>query len=349
MPLAVPGALRGLAGARLGRIGSMTILRRTLAALIACLGTGALLGVSVQSPTSAGAVDEPCTGHGPIPASALAGGVSLGCSLVGRTVYDGHVAVVVPPAGVSVAGDGYGTHGEVVGLQVSNTGTGVVATAGAPSRPSGAVAARTARAADPAACKDRTFHLEGHTWKTSLRYGINLGKAPARLGGKTLVRQIKAANANMRTGRNTCGRSTLGTPASRYAGRTHTAPNIKPGRTSITCGGFNTTNVVGFGNLPGDLLGWTCFWWDGTGRMAAADIMLDSGSRLVTRIPAGCTNKWDLEGTVTHEFGHAYGMGHAGSGHSNLTMSHAERPCSTYGRTLGLGDWLGMKKMYGTR
>jgi hypothetical protein len=349
MPLAVPGALRGLAGARLGRIGSMTILRRTLAALIACLGTGALLGVSVQSPTSAGAVDEPCTGHGPIPASALAGGVSLGCSLVGRTVYDGHVAVVVPPAGVSVAGDGYGTHGEVVGLQVSNTGTGVVATAGAPSRPSGAVAARTARAADPAACKDRTFHLEGHTWKTSLRYGINLGKAPARLGGKTLVRQIKAANANMRTGRNTCGRSTLGTPASRYAGRTHTAPNIKPGRTSITCGGFNTTNVVGFGNLPGDLLGWTCFWWDGAGRMAAADIMLDSGSRLVTRIPAGCTNKWDLEGTVTHEFGHAYGMGHAGSGHSNLTMSHAERPCSTYGRTLGLGDWLGMKKMYGTR
>jgi hypothetical protein len=32
-----------------------------------------------------------------------------------------------------------------------------------------------------------------------------------------------------------------------------------------------------------------------------------------------------------------------------LTMDHAERPCSPYGRTLGLGDWLGMKKMYGTR
>ena len=210
-------------------------------------------------------------------------------------------------------------------------------------------AARTARAADPAACKDRTFHLEGHQWKTSLRYGINLGKAPARLGAKTLVRQIKVANANMRKGRNTCGRSTLGTPASDYTGRTHAAPNIKPGASSITCGAFTTTNVVGFGNLPGDLLGWTCFWWEGSGRMAAADIMLDNGARLVTRIPAGCTNKWDFEGTVTHEFGHAYGMGHTGNGHSNLTMDHAERPCSPYGRTLGLGDWLGMKKMYGQR
>ena len=108
----------------------MTILRRALA-LIACLATGALLGASVQSPTSARTVDERCTGDGPIPASALAGGVSLGCSLVGRTVRAGHVAVVVPPPGVTVAGDGYGTHGEVVGLQVTNTGTQVVATSGA--------------------------------------------------------------------------------------------------------------------------------------------------------------------------------------------------------------------------
>jgi len=326
----------------------MTIFRRTLA-LIACLTAGALLAGSVQSPISARTVDDRCAGHGPIAASVLADGVSLGCSLVGRTVYDGHVAVVVPPPGVTVAGDGYGTHGEVVGLQVANTGTLVRATSGATARPAGAAAARTARAGDPAACKDRTFHLEGHAWKTSLTYGINLGKAPARLGAKTVVRQTKAANANMRTGHNSCGRPRLGTPASHYDGRTHAAPNIKTSATGVTCGAFNTTNVVGFGNLPGDLLGWTCFWWEGTGRMAAADILLDNGNRLVTRIPAGCTNKWDFEGTVTHEFGHAYGMGHTGNGHSNLTMDHAERPCSPYGRTLGFGDWLGMKKMYGKR
>jgi hypothetical protein len=42
-------------------------------------------------------------------------------------------------------------------------------------------------------------------------------------------------------------------------------------------------------------------------------------------------------------------MGHTGSGHANLTMQHQSHPCSTFARTLGLGDWLGMKKMYGAR
>jgi hypothetical protein len=30
-------------------------------------------------------------------------------------------------------------------------------------------------------------------------------------------------------------------------------------------------------------------------------------------------------------------------------MQHLLTPCSTYARTLGLGDWLGMKKLYGAR
>ena len=34
---------------------------------------------------------------------------------------------------------------------------------------------------------------------------------------------------------------------------------------------------------------------------------------------------------------------------ANLTMQHILSPCSTYARTLGLGDWLGMNKLYGHR
>ena len=70
------------------------------------------------------------------------------------------------PPGVTVAGDGYGTHGEVVGLRVTNTGTEVRATTGAPAGATSAATTTTDRRADPAACKDRTFHLEGHHWKT---------------------------------------------------------------------------------------------------------------------------------------------------------------------------------------
>src|SRR5580765_2085064 len=189
---------------RAGQAGAMTILRRALA-LIACLTTGAFLVASVPDPTSARTADDRCAGHGRIPASALEHGVTPGCSLVGRTVYAGHVAVLVPPPGVTVAGDGVGTHGEVVGLRVTNTGTQVRATTGAAGHSTGAGAVSTARAGDPPACQDRTFHLEGHKWRSSLRYGINLAKAPGRLAKKTVVQQIKVANGNVRKGRNTCG------------------------------------------------------------------------------------------------------------------------------------------------
>ena len=36
-----------------------------------------------------------------------------------------------------------------------------------------------------------------------------------------------------------------------------------------------------------------------------------------------------------------------GSVERAVTMQHLLTPCSTYARTLGLGDWLGMNKMYG--
>src|SRR5262249_41882715 len=131
-----------------------------------------------------------------------------------------------------------------------------------------------------------------------------------------------------------------------YLGRTSKKPNISASGPS--CGRPNNSNVVGFGNLSGGLLGWTCYWYIGS-RMVGMDMMIDNGSNLATRLPNICYSSLDLEGTVTHEWGHAYGLAHTGDGHSNLPMQHLLMPCSTYARTLGLGDWLGMKKMYGAR
>jgi hypothetical protein len=326
----------------------MTNLRRVLA-LPAVLAVGALVVTATLLSASARTVDERCVGHGPIAASTLAPGAAApGCSLVGRVVTDGRVAVVVPPPGMTVAGAGVGRHGESRSLQVTNTGSTVraVSDAGVSSSQRGAAARR---ASSPPACKDRAFHLEHHKWAKSLRYRINVAHKPKGFKGRTVVRQIKAANGNMRKGRTTCGKPHLKTPVSHYLGRTHARPNIKPGRSSVTCGRANTNNIVGFGNLPGGLLGWTCYWWFANGRMGAADIMMDTGNLLTTHLPRHCTNRWDFEGAVTHEWGHAYGMAHTGSGHANLTMQHLLSPCSPYARTLGLGDWLGMRKMYGAR
>jgi len=324
----------------------MTNLRRTLA-MVASLTAAGLMVSGTPGPASARTADERCLGRGPIAASSLGPGAAApGCSLVGRVVTDGPVSVVVPPAGMSVAGEGVSRHGETRSLQVTNTGTTVRAVTGVAVRgthhPS-----RAARAAG--ACRDRTFHLEGHRWRSSLRFRINLRAMPARYRGRTVVAQIRAANGNMRTGRNTCGKPHLKTPASHYLGNTKVRPNINPSSAAVGCGRSNTKNVVGFGNLPGGLLGWTCYWWFSSGRMGAADIMIDTGRALVNRLPASCSDKWDFEGIVTHEWGHAYGLGHTGRGHPNLTMQHTARPCSSYARTLGIGDWLGMRKMYGAR
>jgi hypothetical protein len=323
----------------------MTILRRA-SATVACLALGLLVSGSVQAIASARTVDERCLGREPIPASALAHGTSgLGCSLVGRVVTSGRVSVVVPPTGMTVVGDGIGRHGDIAGLRVVHSRGDVRAVVGtaAPSAGAGAGASLSA-------CRDRTFHLEGHRWARSLSYRVALSHAPKRYHHRTLVRQIKAADVNMRAGRNTCGRPHLRTPVGHYLGHSASQPNIKAGFGSIKCGAYNTKNVVGFGSLPPGLLGWTCYWYlNRSGHMGAADILLSTSHALTTHLPTPCTNRWDFEGIVTHEFGHAYGLAHTGPGHDHLTMQHAAMACSTYARTLGLGDWLGMKKMYGAR
>jgi hypothetical protein len=352
---------------------------RRLLALAASLTIAALVLGTTSAPASARTVDDRCVQpRGPIPMRSLAAATRSGCSLVGRQVTDGRISVVVPPAGVSAAGDGIGRHGDVRGLTVTNTGTTVRAVRTVPtasglggagwylaplsSSTLGTTQTSTisttstlgrttpARAGSPAACKDRTYHLEHHKWVSHLRYRINLGKMPKRFTKKDVTRQIQRANNNMRLGRNTCGKPHLRTPTSRYLGHTHAQPNVSAANGSVRCGSFNTRNVVGFGGLPGGLLGWTCYWWNSrTGRMIATDMRIDNGKYLATHLPKTCANKWDFEGTVTHEWGHAYGMAHTGNGHQNLTMQHLLAPCSTYARTLGIGDWLGMNTMYGHR
>jgi hypothetical protein len=324
-------------------------LSRRLTVSAAAAATAALVAVvvAVSPPVSARTVDDRCAGRGPVSATVLPDLNAAGCSLAGRIVTDGRFAMVVPPAGMSVVGGGVSRHGDVRGMSVTNTGTLVRVARG----PATAVHAQrgTSRVGDLRACQDRTYNLEqGHRWGRPLRFHINLAKMPKRMSARTVVAQIRAANQNMRTGRNTCHKPRLRTPGSHYLGRTRARPHVVVSEAS--CGKPTTASIVGFGNLPQDLLGWTCYWYyNSNGRMASADIVMDNGRYLDTRLPRSCVRRYDFEGAVTHEWGHAYGLAHTGSGHANLVMQHELTPCSTYDRTLGLGDWLGMNRLYGHR
>lgn len=318
-------------------------------------GTAALVALAalvltlLPQAATARSEDPLCAGRAAIPASALTAGTSrVGCSLVGRTVVAGHVSAVVPPDGMSVAGSGISATGEVAGLQIDNDGGVVTAIQGAKAGRSAPAVATYARA--KGACQDRTFHVYGahHAWRAGLHWRINLSRAPKRDKKSTLAHQIRRANTYIRTGHNQCGKRPITAPHSYYGGRTSVKPNITPGSyDSATCGQFNRRNVVGFGNLPGLLFGWTCIWWSSTGPLVGVDIMLGRQKQLVTKLPSSCSNRWDFEGIATHEWGHGYGLAHTGPGHASLTMQHRAAPCSTYQRTLGLGDWLGLKKLYG--
>jgi hypothetical protein len=164
------------------------------------------------------------------------------------------------------------------------------------------------------------------------------------------VDQIKRGLSNIRDGKDNCGLQGRPDASSRYLGRTTAKPNIFTRDGRVTCGTYNSRNTVGWGQLPGNLLGYTCYWWARDSKnMIAADMRLDPGSRTVLKYPASCRNKFDLQSLATHEWGHAYGLLHPGSGHAKLTMAHLLPPCSKAPRTLGLGDWRGLRKLYGLR
>lgn len=341
----------------------MSILRR-----LAC-GTGvALIGVAplvAGVPVAvAGAAPESgqsaspsiCRSSGPIDASSLLAGITTrGCRLVGRLVVSGDVSVRVPPAGMGVGASpvsgGVGSGSE---LQVSNFGGRVTATVDgsrAGTTSSRVVPSASARVA-PAPCRDGRSTLEqgppGHAWATTMHWRYNKKSTPGRMTAAAASRQFRLANLNVIKADNDCGLKGIPRVRSSYDGYTAQHPNIAVSSGSISCGKFNRQNTAAFGGLPGNYLGYTCYWWGSGGAMIAADMRIESAKRVVLKYNLRqCRSRFDLQSIATHEWGHAFGLGHVGTGQSRLTMSPLLPPCSYGPRSLGLGDWKGMKRLYG--
>lgn len=265
------------------------------------------------------------------------------------------LAIVVPLAG-SASGPSRSVQAapsSPVGLRVANVGgvataaTHAKTSAGTAGRPD--VQAKTMAAASPPACKDGTYRQAGHAWKTVLRWGYHKASTPRRMSAAAAVRQLRLGIVNVASGQNNCGFQRHTAAHSRYVGTTTAKPNIYLRNGQLHCGSPNGRNTVGWGQLPGNLLGYTCYWWNGRQNMVEADMRLDPSRRTVIRYPSNCNFKFDLQSLATHEWGHAFGLLHPGRGHAHLTMAHLLPPCSKAPRTIGLGDWRGMRRLYGLR
>jgi hypothetical protein len=204
--------------------------------------------------------------------------------------------------------------------------------------------------ATSARCSDPAGTWMGMWWRSPVQWRINDSTIPAYLTDRAaVVAAIRSAATTVDTGRNDCGLPpALGLSESFLGGTGRTAEVTSTGG----CGQRDGQSTVSFGRLNPGLLAVTCVWWyddPAGGRSAEADILIDDTPGLFfLTTPPGCTGQWDLEGTITHEFGHVFGLGHVSfPEHQDLTMTAGLPDCSTAYRGLGLGDYEMLKAHYG--
>jgi predicted outer membrane repeat protein len=95
----------------------------------------------------------------------------------------------------------------------------------------------------------------------------------------------------------------------------------------------------------GNTYGQTYVWWNGSNQLIEADMIFYGGSVTFFNNSSACSGTAVyLQDAATHEFGHAFGLGH--SDVSGGTMYPTLNWCSTYVRTLEPDDIAGILALY---
>lgn len=335
--------------------------RTTLAAIGAALGI--TLATVVAGPAGAGTptpTPRACTGT-----AVSTTDLASGCTVTsGRLVLPDGRVFTVPAPGTSVAAlpvvaaaDGAPDEDVVV----SNTGRSGVAVhvgeswlgspaavtaeraaaarrtlgAGGGVRPR-AAAGSTTSATVAASCSSRSYVLSGHHWNAAVSWRYNAS------GEKTAgVSAVRSAASAWDGALSSCGTKVTSTARNTYLGTTTLQPAVTA---AGGCGAMDRTNTVGWGSLPSGVLGLTCVWFGSDGVAQETDQRYATG--FTWNSAATCSgSRFDLRGVATHEWGHAYGLGHTAQS-SGLVMKPSSTTCETAQRTLGLGDVLGIDALY---
>lgn len=110
-------------------------------------------------------------------------------------------------------------------------------------------------------------------------------------------------------------------------------------------GGTDGSNTVGWAAQSGSVLAVTCTWYNsGGGGFASAvefDMQFDPDWTWTTGLPITI----DLQSVATHEFGHALGLNHSGSGAAVMYASYGS---GSDKRSLTADDISGVQFIYGT-
>ncbi len=272
--------------------------------------------------------------------------ISHEASALPVTVADGarialdDIGVVAPPPGMQVGIDVHRDDGTTSTFVVERSVDGTVRVVDLPP---------LSVSSSPNECADRAYTLEGFKWTKTLEWWFRASSTPKGYDADAVEDALRRAANDITTARNSCGLIDQVSAKNAYRGRTSAAANMTSTSTSVTCGKPDGKNVVSFGALPSKFLAVTCYWYSG-GAAVEADVRIDAAHHAFfagATVPAGCTKRFSIEATMTHEFGHAFGLGHvAEAKHGALTMSTAMGPCTMGPARLGLGDVRGLRALY---
>lgn len=343
------------------------------------LGAATLASVGVTTPAEA--APGWCTPTGVLDVTKMPAEVPpTTCLLVGRILGDGVTQVQVPVSGGQGA---FSTpsSGEVTDLVVFTRPDGTVEinpvqsdaslnpvtdpdlyvppsggvsddnlNGAAPDAPDASLTAGTAPGS-PNKCSDtaRAYYSGYPRWAATPTWYFNASGKPSAYSTSTFTTATRDAQVNITRGDNSCGWSADPKIYANNGGATTYGQQITSSTTSDSCGTQDSRSVVGWGPLPGTVLGLTCMRWDSNYHFVGGDMRLANNKSWSVGSLSGCVGKWDYEGLVTHEFGHWFGLTHVSeSTHGNLVMStDVNGTCQANERNLGNGDLSGLIGLYG--
>ena len=241
-------------------------------------------------------------------------------------------AIWVSPAGavgLSVGGNTYGL--EPSSPQFAST-TGLVVPASSPSSAQG--------------CNNSDGSLDAGKWDSTFKWWY----APRNEVSTYSRNRFGSALQTWVAGLSKCSTiNAYNSLVTSFMGNSSRIPSIG---SDLSCPLFSdSTSVVGWKAIspnPQSAIGATCTW--GTfitkAQLSEADIVLSSNvSWYFPEETAPCSEAFDMQEVATHEFGHAIGVGHAGSV-SGQVMDNFSTICAAQKRRLGLGDVLSLLTKY---
>lgn len=206
-------------------------------------------------------------------------------------------------------------------------------------------------------CDSQQYALLARKWYTAaVPWYINAGTIRADdLVASNAVTSMRSAMENITQQNNQCGMPDQVDIGQVYQGDTNATAAIgynSAGQSTCAAASspsHNGIHTVYFDNRQPNVLGTTCtiaVAHAGASEIVEADIELDNDANVWTTNGAGpgCSTEYDLEGALTHEFGHWFGLDHVSDTHQ--TMLRAVSPCFIGFRTLGKGDVLGLQARY---